>query len=99
MKRNSPRVPKRLQGILWSKDINEIDPEKDRVYLTHQILRYGSLKDINWLFNLYPREIVKTTFIENPLPVYSRASLNFIKQYILKLEGNLDEKAYVRTLY
>lgn len=93
------RVPKHLQGILWSKDVKEIDPEKDRVYLIHQVLRYGDLDDIDWLFRQYEQEQVKRVFLESPLPIYSRSSLNFVKNYLLGLTGlPLDQKAYVKSL-
>lgn len=99
MKKRRFRIPKNLQGLLWSKDVKEIDPEKDRVYLIHQILRYGSLEDIRWLLRRYPRETVKRVFLGSPLPIYSRPALNFVKNYLLDLKKvTLDPKVYVKAL-
>ena len=99
MKKVNARIPKNLQGILWSKAVSEIDPKTDRVYLIHQVLRYGSLKDINWLFHFCPRSQVIKTFLEAPLPVYDLHSFNFVRSYILKIENGLDQNAYIKALY
>src|SRR3989339_136028 len=38
------------QGILWSKDIKNIDLEGDKIYIIHQVLSYGKINQIKYHF-------------------------------------------------
>lgn len=96
------KIPSDLQAILWSKDVAKIDPNKDKVYIIHQVLRFGDTENINWLFNLYGRDEVKKVFLEFPQPIYSKSSLNFVRNFLLKIVGpmlELNEQKYVKTLF
>ena len=88
----------KLQPILWSKDIKSLDLKKDRVYIVHQILSYGNLSHIRWLFNIYPKKEVRRVFINYPKKVYQPAVFYFVKNFILGLKNKkLDEKKYVKA--
>ena len=49
-------IPEKLQPILWSKNINNLDPEIDKIYIIHQVLAYGSMDDINYYVKNYRRK-------------------------------------------
>lgn len=94
------KIPKYLQGILWSANIKNLDLEKDKNYIIHQVLMYGDFSDIKWLFQSYSLKIVQSVFIASPKKVYTKPIFKLTKDFILGLkETNLDEKKYVRTLF
>lgn len=88
-----------MQGVLWSKDIESIDTQKDKVYIIHQILSHGRMEDIQWLFRTYPESLLKQVFTDHPYKNYSAARFNFVKNYILHLEQHsFNEKYYVKNV-
>ena len=66
----SNHPPKNLQATLWSNHVNNLDLNKDKNYIIHQILSVGSLEDWKWLFKTYPLSTIKTTFIKEPAKIY-----------------------------
>ena len=91
-------IPHSLQGILWSKSIEKIDLLKDKTYIIHQILAYGDMEEIKWLFKTYGETEIKDVFINCPRNVYTRPVFLFIKNYILEIREILDEKEYVKNI-
>lgn len=95
----SKKVLSSLQGILWSKNIKKLDLEKDKVYIIHQVLSYGNLRQIKWLFKLYPSKEIEEVFLKHPKKVYSAPVFYFVKNFILELkEKKLPEKRYVKAV-
>lgn len=91
---------KELQAILWSKDVKKLDFKKDRNYIIHQILSYGNLRQIRWLFKVYKREEIKNAFLKFPKKVYQPAVFYFTKNFVLNLrKEQLKEEKYVKTLF
>lgn len=94
------KIPKELQPILWSTNIKNLDPEKDKNYIIHQVLMYGTLKQIKWLFRMYGKETIKQTFLKEPQSIYSPPVLFFIKNIIFDLKNvRINKKEYVKTLF
>lgn len=90
------KIPADLQGVLWSKSVNKIDLAQDKVYVIHQVLRYGSLDDIGWLMGVYGENEVKRVFEKCPQRIYSRPSFIFTRDVVLEASNNLvDEERYV----
>lgn len=92
----SIKLPSDFQALLWSKGINKIDFEKDRVYIIHQILAYGDIKDIQILYKIYPKSLIKEVFLNYPLKIYTKPIFRFVKNFILKIKNILAEEKYVR---
>lgn len=91
-------IPKSLQGILWSKNIKDLDLEKDKVYIIHQVLSYGTLKQIKWLFKTYGLKKIQEVFSKYPKKIYIPSVFNFVKNFILNLKKKkLSLKNYVKT--
>jgi len=94
------KIPKRLQPILWSKSIDKLSPKDDKNYVVHQVLMYGGLEDIKWLFDTYSRKEVAEVFIKHPKKMYAPAAFNFTKNIVLGLgDSKFEEDKYVRTSF
>lgn len=92
-------IPKKLQGILWSVDVKDLDLERSRSYIINQILSLGFMEELKWLFKNYPLATIKKVFIDESAKIYSFSSFNFCKNILLGLEKqNLPLNKYVRTL-
>ncbi len=93
------KLPKRLQSVLWSVNIDHLNLEKDKYYIIHQILIYGSFADLQWLFKTYNRSKITETFL-TPYKNYPRNIFYFVKNYILGLKNsNLNENDYVTSIH
>lgn len=94
------QVPSRLQGVLWSVPTDQLDLKKDKAYIINQVLMYGSLEDIRWLFKTYPKETIQEVFVNQPMKVYTKQGFNFIKNYVLGLrDRKLSPTNYVSAVY
>ena len=92
-------IPQSLQSVLWSADVNRLDPEKDKSYIIHQILAYGSLEDIFWVFRNYPKNEIMRTFLTHPYKDYRAPRFYFVKNYLLNLKRkSMNEKRYVKNI-
>ncbi len=92
------KFPDSLQGILWSKNIENINLEEDKVYIIHQILAYGDIKEVKWLFEVYPKNDIKNIFINYPVKIYTRPVYFFIKDFILNIKKDTNENSYVKNI-
>lgn len=95
MTKHKKSLSQHWQSLLWSVDIKNLDLEKDKVYIIHQILNYGDLEDWKKLFKLYSKETIKKVFINHPYRNYRPARFNFVKKFLLKIKKPLDPKKYV----
>lgn len=93
------RVPKSLQGVLWSVDVKNLDLLEDRSYIIHQIFSYGRMEEIRWLFRIYPFKTLSQVFTTHPYKDYETARFYFVKNYLLNLrDRELNEKLYVKNI-
>lgn len=90
-------IPINLQGILWSRDINKLDLEKDKNYIIHQILSSGTWDNVAWLFRTYSIETIRNSFEKYPEKDYTEQSYNFIRNILIETNKDLDKKQYVKT--
>lgn len=92
--------PKSLQAILWSSDVNQLDIEKNKGYIIHQLLMYGNLDELRWLFQTYSKRTVVDIFLSHPAKLYPKEMFPFIKDYILGLRGvSINEEDYVTSFF
>ena len=89
-------LPDRWQRLLWSAGLEDIDLERDKVYVIHQILAWGEPEDLSLLFEIYGKKEVRRVFLEHPKRVYTRKALRFV-ELILGVE--VDEERYVSAVY
>lgn len=64
--------------------------------MIHQILAFGSLKDILKLKKKTGVAKLQNALLNNPKKVYTRPGLNFIKNFILQTNQTLDEKKLLK---
>ena len=94
------KLPSNFQPFLWSKSLKSLNGERDKIYIIHQILSYGDLKELRQLFRIYDRKEIKKTFIGYPKKIYQPAVFYFIKDFVLGLRNKrLREEDYVKTLF
>ena len=92
------KIPKNLQGILWSRNINNLDLQGDKNYIVHQILAYGGWDHLKWLLDNYKFNIIKDVFVQHPSKDYGERSFNFIQKILLKIpNSDIDKRYYVKT--
>lgn len=89
------KIPSSFQNIFWSVKLKDLDPEKDKIYIVNQILAYGGLEELRWLFKTYPKEAVKKIFINQPIKTYRASAFNFVKEILLGIKRHLPEERYV----
>lgn len=90
-------VPKQFEGLLWSRNMHDLDAQEDKIYITHQILAFGSLRHIRKLLRFYGKEEVAHTFLAHPKKMYPAAVFYFVKNFILPLHKmKLPEEKYVK---
>lgn len=100
MKRLKIKIPKKFQSYLWSVDVKNLDLEKDKDYIIHQILSYGDLEAIKWLFKVYGKKTIKEVFLKHPYKVYSDAHLCFVKNLLLGLKNiPVKKNQYVTSIF
>lgn len=94
------KVPKNLQSILWSVNIAHLNLEKDKYYIIHQVLIYGTLDELRWLFHTYGIKEIARVFVHEPARLYPKKVFYFIKNFVLPLrEKKLYEEDYVTSIY
>lgn len=86
------------QGIVWSKSKKKLN-HYDRAYKINQVLMYGDLAEIKKLVSRESLKEVRKIFINQPTKIYTKQAFNFIKNYILKIDKDLEQSKYVKTLY
>lgn len=92
------QIPKLLQGVLWSADIDKLDLEKNASYIVNQILSFGSLDEIRWLFTTYGKPKVGKIFLEKPMKIYTPSALNFSKIILGAAAGQAPDYRYDKNL-
>jgi hypothetical protein len=89
------KIPSSLQHLFWSVRLEDIDLQKDKVYIINQVLGFGGLPELRWLFKTYPREVIKEVFLKQPIKTYRAPTFNFVKEILLGIEEFLPEEKYV----
>jgi len=94
------RIPRTFQPFLWSKNVGKMDRDRDKIYIVHQILSYGDLKELRQLFRIYDRKEVGEVFTKYPKRIYQPSVFYFVKNFILELKNRrLKEEDYVKALF
>lgn len=87
--------PKKLQAVLWSRDVEQLDTEEDKDYIINQILAYGVFEEWRWLFKNYSLKTLASVFLDKPSKTYRPERFNFAKNILL----NLEKKDLVKEYY
>lgn len=99
MPQTAIKIPKRLQPVFWSKDVQKLDLQQDRIYIVHHVLALGSWEDLIWLFHTYAPGEIRRTFLEHPMRIYRKPSLNFVKNTLFfRPPSRLYARHYLKTV-
>ena len=89
------QVPNFLQSAVWSVNTKNLDLQKDKAYIINQVLAYGDVKDLKWLFKTYPSQTIKNVFLKKPIKTYRPQAYNFAKNILLEIDKPLNQNHYV----
>ncbi len=96
----SQKIPKSLQHILWSTNVDLLDINKDREYIIHQILMRGSFPELGWLFKTYTKKEIIDVFLNVPFKIYPKKVFYFVKNFLLCLKyKRIDEQNYITSIF
>jgi hypothetical protein len=91
--------PVTLQPFLSSVSVDKLDVKKDDTYIIHQILAYGSMEALAWLFSAYPKDHIQRVFCEAPYKDYRPSRFHFVTSALLSLEHrSIDQRNYVKNI-
>ncbi|PIY71861.1 hypothetical protein COY87_03960 [Candidatus Roizmanbacteria bacterium CG_4_10_14_0_8_um_filter_33_9] len=91
------KLPKKLQSVLWSVNIDHLNLEKDKYYIIHQILSFGTLDEMSWLLSNYSKKKIIEVFMVS-FKDYFRPRFYFVKDALLGLKNwHPDERYYVKN--
>ena len=77
MNQRDHKILEKLQNVLWSYNIKDLDLNEDRQYIIAQVLNYGDWADLKLLYKLYSEEDIKKV-VKNPKRgVWFKKALNF----------------------
>jgi len=96
---NEKKLLQKLKKVFWSVDFKNLDINKNKSYIIHQTLAFGSLDDIRSLFKIYSLGEIRQTFLKHPQPFYSPQGLNFLQKYILHIKDKLPKEKYVKDVF
>ncbi|OGG02090.1 hypothetical protein A2W14_04205 [Candidatus Gottesmanbacteria bacterium RBG_16_37_8] len=93
------KLPRSLKPIFWSNNLNHLNIYKNKNYIIHQILIYGTMVDIRWLFKTYSKKEIIGVFVNKPSKNYPAEVYHFIKNYLLNLKNlELEADKYVTSV-
>lgn len=90
--------PKLLQAVLKSVAVADLDLEKNKTYIIHQILALGTLDQIRWLLSHYGLAIVRQVFQKQPMKIYSPEAFHFSQLILDSPDAIIHRNLYDQTL-
>lgn len=93
------KIPHFLQPFLWSVDIADLDVDKDKIYIINQILAFGNMLALTWLFQMYSLRELKNVFSRHSMKIYRKSGFYFVKDILLGISDFFDHVKYVSTKF
>ena len=81
IKMDSIPLPSFLKGCLWSYDLDALDAQKDFKRIATNILIYGNVRQVNWLFDNFPKKQIHAILTDPLKGDWDKKSLNFWSNY------------------
>lgn len=78
----SQNIPQFLQSTLWSFNLANLDPEKDKSAIISQILNHGSWKDLQWILKTYSLNDIKEVIKKPKRGIWMDDVLNYWTQIL-----------------
>lgn len=71
------KIPKFLQSVLWSYNINKMGLEEDKEIIITQVLNYGDWEVLKWLYSVYTENDIKKVVMNPGRGLWFDKVLNF----------------------
>lgn len=75
-------MPKSVESILWSYNIDEIDLELHKKLIIGQVLNYGTKDATSWLFKMYRQDEIQKIAEQIPFGQWDKKSLALWSLYL-----------------
>lgn len=82
-------LPQSVKATLWSYDLSGINLQKHKKLIISQVLNFGSLEAVSWLFSNYSSQEIKESALSLPLGAWDKKSLNLWSLFL-----NLDKTQF-----
>ena len=86
------QLPQSVKATLWSYDATQIDLQKNKKIIISQVLNFGSLEAVRWLFANYSSDDIKEVTINIPLGAWDKKSLNLWSLYFNLNKGQFQNR-------
>lgn len=96
MSKVKTKIPKKMQWLFWSYDVNSLDLGGDKNYIITQVLNYGTWEDVKWLFKLYSEREIKKVVKKPGRGLWFPDVLNF---WLLMFGEKLEKKNYQKAIF
>jgi len=83
------QLPESVKATLWSYDLAQLELQKHKELIISQVLNFGSLEAISWLFTNYSSADIKEAALNTPLGAWDKKSLNLWSLFL-----NLDKSQF-----
>jgi hypothetical protein len=89
-------LPKKLQSALWSYNLVDLDPRRDRELIITQILNHGSWNQVKWLTSQYQWPEIEDVVRSPQRGSWMPDVLNY---WTTIFDLKLDKKVYQKALF
>ncbi len=90
-------LPRHLQPFFWSSKITELDPKQHKKRIITNLLNFGDIRALRWLFKNYSRQEIKEMTVDFLPGEWSKKSLNFWRLFFnLKGEKVKEDKRLIK---
>lgn len=76
------KLPKSVENVLWSYDLNKIDLEVHKKLIITQVLNFGTKEATDWLFRIYNFDEIRKVAEMIPSGQWDRKSLALWSLYL-----------------
>lgn len=93
------KIPHFLQPFLWSVNIADLNLKEDKIYIINQILSFGDMQALAWIFKTYSLQELRDVFLRHGMRIYREAGFYFVKDILLGIREVFDPTKYVSTKF
>ena len=74
---SNDKFPRSVATCLWSYDQDAIDLRRDKDVIIFQVLNYGTMEAVDWLFSTYSKTEILDAFVKTIASAWFKRSLVF----------------------
>ncbi len=78
----SKKLPKSVENVLWSYNLNKINIFTNKKLIIAQVLNFGTTEATDWLFKTYSIDEISNTAQQIPLGQWDKKSLALWSLYL-----------------